>query len=75
MMGVIVVVYAAFSRTESENETEIMCKQGMPEAIAIFRVEAAGQAYNQTNEIVCLGGNVNQNAGRSIDVDRRIPNT
>ena len=73
MMGVIVVVYAAFSRTESENE--IMCKQGMPEATAIFRVEAAGQAYSQTNEIVCLGGNVNQNADRSIDVDRRIPNT
>ena len=44
-MGVIVAVYAAFSLTESEAETDIMCKQtkGMPEATAIFRVEAAGQ--------------------------------
>ena len=41
----------------------------------MFRVEATDQVYNQTNEIVCLGGNVNQNADGSIDdVDRRIPN-
>ena len=30
--------------------------------------------YNQTNEIVYLGGNVNHNADLSIEVDRRIRN-
>ena len=33
--------------------------------------EAAGQVYNQTNEFVYLGGNVNHNADLSIEVDRR----
>ena len=76
MMSVIVVVYLAFTLTVSDAETEIMCKRttGMPEAPAIFSEETAGQVYNKTNEFVCLGGNVNQNADRSIDVERRIPN-
>ena len=30
--------------------------------------------YNQTNEFVYLGGNVNHNADLSIEVDRRIRN-
>ena len=30
--------------------------------------------YNQTNEFVCLGGNVNHNADLSVEVDRRIRN-
>ena len=38
----------------------------------IFRVEAAGQVYNQTNESVNLRGNVNHNANLFINVDRRI---
>ena len=46
----------------------------MPESTAIFSVEATGQVYNQTNEFVYLGGNVNNNADLSIDVDRRIRN-
>ena len=73
-MGVIVVVYAAFGLTVSEAKTEIMCQRakGMPESI--FSVEAAGQVYNQTNEFVYLGGNVNHNADLSIGVDRRICN-
>ena len=37
----------------------------------MFRVEATDQVYNQTNEIVCLGGNVNQNADGSTG--RRRP--
>ena len=48
--------------------------KGMPESTAIFSVEAAGQVYNQTNEFVYLGGDVNHNAHRSIEVDRRIHN-
>ena len=76
MMGVIVVVCAAFGLTVSEAKTEIMClrAKGVPESTATFSVEAAGQVYNQTDEFVYLGGKVNQNAGLSIEVDRPIPN-
>ena len=58
-MGVIVVVCVAFGLTVSETKTEIMClrTKGVPESIAIYNVEAAGQMYNQTNEFVYLGGN------------------
>ena len=61
---------------QSEAKTEIMClrAKGMPESTATFGVEAAGQVYNQTNEFVYLGGNVNHNADLSIEVDRRICN-
>ena len=74
MIGVIVVVCAAFDLTVSEAKTEVMClrAKGMPESTATFSVEAVGQVYNQTNEFVCLGGNVNHNADLSIEVDRRI---
>ena len=56
--------------------TGIMClrAKGMPESSATFSVEAAGQVYNQTNEFVYLGGNVNHNADLSIEVDRCIRN-
>ena len=76
MMGLIVVVCAAFGLTVSEAKTEIMClrAKGMPEPTATFSVEAAGQVYNQTNEFVYLGGNVNHNADLAIEVDRRIRN-
>ena len=76
MMGMIVVVCAAFGLTVSKTKTEIMRlrAKGVPESTATFSVEAAGQVYNQTNEFVGRGGNVNQNAGLSIEVDRRIRN-
>ncbi|CAN0330209.1 unnamed protein product, partial [Ascophyllum nodosum] len=48
--------------------------KGVFEFTATFSVEAAGQVYNQTKEFVYLGGNVNHNAGLSIEVDRRIRN-
>ena len=71
MMGVIVCV--AFGLTVSETKTEIMClrTKWMPESTATFSVEAAGQVYNQTNEFVYLGGNVNHNVNMSIGVNRR----
>ena len=64
------VVCAACGLTVSEAETEIMYlrAKGMPESTAIFSVEAAGQVYNQMNELVYLGGNVNHNADLSIEV-------
>ena len=40
----------------------------------MFNVEAAGQVYNQTNEFVYFGDNVNHNPDLSIEVDRRIRN-
>ena len=76
MMGVIVVVCAVFGLTVLEDKTEIMClrAKGMSKSTATFSVEAAGQMYNQTNEFVYLGGNVNNNADLSIEVDWRIRN-
>ena len=76
MMGVVVVVCAVFGLTVSEAKTQIMClrAKGMPESVATFSVEAAGQVYNQTNKFVYLGGNVNHNTDLSIEVDRRIRN-
>ena len=77
MTGVIVVACAAFDLTVSEAKTEIVClrAKGIPESTATFSVvEVAGQAYNQTNEFVYLGGNVNHNTDLSIEVDRRIRN-
>ena len=72
----LVVVCAAFGLAVSEVKTEIMClrAKGMPGSTTIFSVEAADQVYNQTNEFVYLGGNVNHNADLSIEVDRRIRN-
>ena len=73
MMGVIVVVCAAFSLIVSEAKTEIVClrTKGVPESTAPFSVEAV---HNQTNEFVYLGGNVNHKADLSIEVNRRIHN-
>ena len=71
MMGVIVVVCAVLGLTLSETKTEI---KGMPASTAIFGVEAASQVYNQANELLYLGGNVNRKADLSIELDRRILN-
>ena len=70
MMEVIVVVCAAFGLTVLEAKPKIKCLRAkrMPESTATFGVETAGQVYNQTNEFVYLGGNVNHNADLSIDV-------
>ena len=62
--------------TVSGAKTDIRCvrTKEMLESTAIFSVEAGGQVYNQTNEFVCLGGNVNHNANLSIEANRRIRN-
>ena len=76
IMGVVVVVYAAFGLTVWEVKTEILClrTKGMSEFTATFSVETVDQVYNQTNKFVYLGGNVNQNADVSTEVDQRIRN-
>ena len=68
MLGVIVVVCAAFGLTVSEAKTEIMClrAKGMPESTATFSVEAAGHVYNQTNELYTSGETSNHNTDRRI---------
>ena len=69
MGEVVVIVCATFGLIVSEATTSIMClrAKGMPESTAIFSLEAAGRVYNQTNEFVYLGGNVNHNADLSIE--------
>ena len=76
MIGVIVVVCAAFGLIVSEAKTEIMCQRtkGVPESTATFSAETAGKMYKQTNGFVYLGGNVNRSAYLSIEVNRRIRN-
>ena len=77
MMGVIMVVSAVLGLIVSGIKLEIMRLQtkGIPESTAIFSVEAAGQVYNQTNEFVYIGGDVNHNnVDLSIEVSRRIRN-
>ena len=70
------VVCAASGLTVSEGKTEIMClrTKEMSESTVIFSVEAADQVYNQTEEFVHLGGDVNHNADLSIKVNWRIRN-
>ena len=46
----------------------------VPESTAISSVKAAGPVYNQANEFVYLGGDVNHNADLSIEVDQLIRN-
>ena len=48
--------------------------KGMPEATAIFNVEAHGQLFSQTNELVYLGENVNHNDDLFVEVNRFIRN-
>ena len=57
-------------------KTEIVClrTKGYPPSSYSASRQAAGQVYDQTNEFVCLGGNVNHNADLSIKVNRRIRN-
>ena len=71
-MGVVVVVCAAVGLTVSEAIAEIICLRAkwMPESTTMFSLEAAGQVYNQTNEVVSLGRIVNL----SIEVKGRRRN-
>ena len=75
-MDAIVTVCAAFGLTVSETKTEIMClrTRRVSDATATFSVEAAGQVHKQTHDFLYLGGNVNDHADLSIEIDRRIRN-
>ena len=75
-MGVIIGVCVVFDVTVSRAKTEIMClpTKEIPESIAMLSLEAAGQVYNQTDELVYLGGNANHNPNLSTKVNRRKRN-
>ena len=76
-MGVIVVVYAAFSLTVSGAKTKNIClrTKAMPVETITSSVEAASQMYHQTNEFVYLGEPQPHNkTDLSIEVDRHIRN-
>ena len=75
MIGVIAVTCAVFGLTVSEAKIEIVClrTKGIPESNAIFSVETACQVFNQTNEFVYLGGNVDHTVSLSMVVNRHIP--
>ena len=47
---------------------------GVSKSTAIFSEATADQVYNQTNEFLYLGGNVNHKADLSIEANRRIRN-
>ena len=54
IMGVVVVVCAAFGLTVSDAKTKmIMClnTKEMPESAVMFSVEVAGQVYNQMEKV------------------------
>ena len=72
-MGVIVVACAALGSEVKAKIIRLRTK-AMPEYIAIFSVEAAGQVYNQVKESVYLEESINNNANLSIEVDRLIRN-
>ena len=58
MIGVIVVVCAAFGLTVSEAKTEIICTRtkGMPESTATFSVEAAARCTIKRTSSFTSGG-------------------
>ena len=76
MMGVIVVVRAAFGLNVSEAKTEIMClcAMGMPEPTATFSVRGSGPGVQPDEQFCIPPENVNQNADLSIEVDRCVRN-
>ena len=76
MMGMIVIVCAVLGLTVPETKTEVMGlrRKGMSKSTAIFSLEAAGQVCSQKNEFVYLGGNINNHADLSMEVDRCLPN-
>ena len=66
----------AFGLTILKAKTEIMClrTKGMPESSAVFSVKAADQMCNKINELIYLGGDINDNAALSIKVNLRLRN-
>ena len=73
MMGVIVVACQELGLTVSEKKTEAMHLWSHPHTASnTLRIEAAGQRYKQTTEVVYLGGGISESTDLDIEMKRRI---
>ena len=74
MMAVIVTVFEAAGLTGSEKKTEAMLlrtRDQTPTAPSLV-IEAAGQRYIQTTQLLYLGGIIHENADLWLETERRI---
>ena len=72
MMMVIVLACSSFGLTVSEAKTEITCLQTKGGGKVSFTSNAAGQVYEQTIELVYLGGAITADRDLSIEITRRL---
>ena len=74
MMTVIVTVFEAAGLTVPEKKTETMLLRTpdqTPPATPLI-IEAAGQRYRQTTQLLYLGGIIHESADLSFEISRRI---
>ena len=73
-MTVIVTVFEAAGFPISGNKTKRVLLQtpGQTTLASPPVIEAAGQRYRQTAQLLYLGNIINENADLSIEIDRRI---
>ena len=72
MMTAMVTACSAFGLMVSEAKTEIMCLQTKGGGKVSFTINAAGQVYKQTIELVYLGGAITADRDLSIEITRRL---
>ena len=74
MMAVIVTVFEAADFTESEKKTETMLLQRTHEAprTSTLVIEAAGQRYRQTAQVLYMGGLIYESANIMPEIKRRV---
>ena len=74
MRTVIVTVFEAAGLTVSERKTETMLLRTLLQTslAAPLVIEAAGQAYGQTNQFLYLGGVIHESADLSFEIERRM---
>ena len=73
-MTTIATVFKAAGLTVSERKTgTMMLRTRDRESTApSLVIEATGQRYRQTTQLVCLGGIIHENAGLWLAIERRI---
>ena len=74
MMTVIVTVFEAAGLTVSERKTETMSLRtpGQMFLAPPLVIEAAGQRYRQTNQLLNTGGVIHESADLSFEIERQI---
>ena len=72
MMSIIVNVSGLFGLMVSEAKTEIMCMLEKGVEQRIFKVNAAGQVYKQTDTFVYLGGTIRQDGSMDAEIAGRV---